>query len=85
MVEQLKNFIKDNNLKFTEGSGGDINILGICGYSVYKEASLEECLKAINTTNEKIKAEVTRVYNYAKTNNYGKWWKTENAKKSYKF
>ena len=44
MVEQLKNFIKDNNLKFSEGSGGDINILAICGYSVYKKVSLEDCI-----------------------------------------
>jgi len=85
MIEQLKNFIKNNNLKFSEGSGGDINILAICGYSVYKKASLEDCLKAVNTTNEGVIAEITRVYTYAKENNYGKWWETPQAKSSYKF
>jgi len=85
MIEQLKKFIKDNNLKFKEGSAGDINILAICGYSVYMKASLEDCLKAVSTKNSKIEAEINRVYNYANSNNYGKWWETSSAKSSYKF
>ena len=80
---KLKKFIKDNNLEFNSGSGGDSNILALTGYACFIGASLEDCLEVVDEidTHE----EIERVYNYASTHNYEKWWNTPDAKKQYKF
>jgi hypothetical protein len=82
-LNELKNFVKNNNLEFNNGSGGDINILALTGYAQYVDATLEECIKVVN--NPSVNDEIERVYNYAKTHNYKKYWSTQQAKDNYKF
>ena len=84
-VEKLKQFITDNNLEFNNGSGGDSNILALCGYACYIEATELDCLKAADSEDSDVNSEITRVFNYANRNSYGKFWKTEKAHKQYKF
>lgn len=83
MVKQLEQFKKDNNLEFHSGSGGDNNILALCGYATYINASLEDCIKVAN--NKDCDDEIKRIYEYAKKNNYAAFWSTEKAKFQYKF
>tara|TARA_R110000868_G_scaffold354309_1_gene615582 strand:+ start:663 stop:920 length:258 start_codon:yes stop_codon:yes gene_type:complete len=85
MIEKLKMFIENNNLTLNEGSGGDINILAIAGYSVFIGATIEDLLEAVNSTKEGVNSELDRVFSYAKKNNYAAWWKTAKAKTAYKF
>lgn len=84
-MTQLETFIKDNNLKFEEGSGGNSDILAICGYACYLGASLTEVFDAINTSSVDTEIEVERIYDYAKKNNYAKFWHTSAAKAQYTF
>jgi hypothetical protein len=86
-VEKLKKFIKSNNLEFNSGSGGDVNILALCGYACYIQANFEEINSSIpeNSTTADLFIEIERVLEYAFTHNYAKWWKSEAAKKQWKF
>ena len=84
-VEKLKQFITDNNLEFNSGSGGDVNILALCGYACFIKATELDCLNAVDSEDGDVNSEITRVYNYAKKNNYAKFWKTDKAKKQYTF
>lgn len=84
-IEKLKQFIRENNLEFNSGSGGDINILGLCGYACYIEASNEDCIEAVGSSLQEVDDEITRVFNYASTHGYSRFWLKEDAKKQYKF
>ena len=84
-VEKLKQFITDNNLKFNNGSGGDVNILALCGYACYIEAEEQDCVTAAGSEDSYVNDEIVRVFKYANRNSYGKFWKTEKAHKQYKF
>lgn len=88
-IEKLKKFITENNLEFNSGSGGDVNILALCGYACYIEASEEEIIQVVDSnyddTDDEINNEIKRVFDYASTHNYAKWWNSETAKKQWKF
>lgn len=84
-VEKLKQFITDNKLEFNGGSGGDVNILALCGYACYIEASQEEVIQAANSNDTDIDDEIKRVLDYAYNHNYAKFWQTEKARKQYTF
>ena len=84
-IEKLKQFIKENNLEFNSGSGGDVNILALCGYACYIEADGYDCFEATNSKDLELELEINRVYLYASKNNYAKWWNSETAKKQWKF
>lgn len=84
-IEKLKKFIKDNNLEFNSGSGGDVNILALCGYACYIGASEHDCINAVGSEDISINTEITRVFDYASTHNYAKFWETDKAKKQWKF
>lgn len=84
-IEKLKKFIKDNKLEFNNGSGGDVNILALCGYACYIKANVDDCIDAVNSPLVDIDDEIVRVFDYASTHNYAKWWKTDIAKKQWKF
>lgn len=84
-VERLKQFITDNNLEFNNGSGGDVNILALCGYACYIRASELDCIKAADSEDSDVNSEITRVYNYAHKHHYAKFWETDKAKKQYSF
>jgi hypothetical protein len=83
MKEKLEQFITDNKLEFNAGSGGDSNILALVGYSIHIGASLQDCIEVAD--NSDVDSEIERVYNYAKKNNYGKWWESKVAKEQYIF
>ena len=83
MVKELNKFIKDNNLEFHSGSGGDNNILALCGYATFIGASVGECKKVAK--NEDCNDEIERIYDYADKHNYKAFWSTEKAKSQYKF
>lgn len=84
-VEKLKQFITDNKLEFNSGSGGDVNILALCGYACYIDASQEEVIQAANSNDTDIDDEIKRVLDYAYNHNYAKFWQTEKARKQYTF
>jgi hypothetical protein len=84
-VERLKQFITNNKLEFNNGSGGDVNILALCGYACYIEALELDCLKAADSEDSDVNSEITRVYNYAHKHHYDKFWKTDKARKQYSF
>ena len=84
-IEKLKKFIKENNLEFNNGSGGDVNILAFCGYACYIEASQEDVIYVANTNDTDIDDEIKRVFDYASTHGYSKFWLTDKAKKQWKF
>lgn len=86
-IEKLKQFIQENNLEFNSGSGGDVNILALCGYACYIEAKFDEVCSSIpkeNCTGD-LGVELERVFDYASTHNYAKFWETQTAKDQYKF
>jgi hypothetical protein len=84
-VEKLEKFIKDNNLEFNSGSGGDSNILALCGYACYIEATSDDCLTAVASNDIDVDNEIVRVFDYANSHYYGRWWSTPDAKKQWKF
>lgn len=90
-TKELVNFIIENNLNFN-GSGSNLN--GMCvvlsGYALYRGYMNTEFLKeAINEVFPKASGnyekELERVFLYADNNDYGNYWKTEEAKLMYKF
>lgn len=83
MIKQLKKFIKDNDLEFNAGSGGDSNILALCGYALFIGASVEDCIKVAD--NSDCDFEIERIYEYGERNNYAAFWKTPIAKEQYVF
>jgi hypothetical protein len=84
-VEKLEKFIKDNNLEFNSGSGGDSNILALCGYACYIEATSDDCLRAVASNDIDVDIEIVRVFDYADSHYYYKFWNTKKAKDQYKF
>lgn len=90
MEEKLKQFIKDNNLEFTEGRRNFDSVV-LSGYALYLDANSEQLKNAIEIVlgeeiwDDNLEDELDRVFDYAKSNNYGKWWEKEEAKKMYKF
>lgn len=75
-MENLKNFIKKNNLTFADGRRNQ-DMLTLVGYALHKECDKEIIISALKPEFKKssrTKEEFERVYPYAKTNNYGKWW-----------
>lgn len=88
-VEKLQKFIEDNKLDFT-ASGSSLNsaFTTLSGYSLFINTSEDEIRDVLENTGELTSMELKefdRVYNYSKKNNYGEWWKKEEAKKMYKF
>jgi len=93
MKEQLKQFITDNNLKFTEGRRNTDSVI-LSGYALHIGVdefvhilyAVEEALgEDIWGSTDELENELTRVFEYADCHNYGNWWKLEEAKKKYKF
>lgn len=88
-IEQLQNFIKNNKLQFTEGRRNS-DLVVLCGYGLYIKASNEEIwesipgIKRVEASVLELEEEFDRVYDYAETNNYGKWWEKEANRKQYK-
>ena len=77
-MEQLTKFIEDNKLSFAGGSGGDSNILALCGYATFIGATIEDCIKVAN--NKDCNDEIERIHKYATNHNYAKFWTLESTK-----
>ena len=84
-VQKLKQFITDNNLEFNNGSGGDSNILALCGYACFIEATEADCIKAADSDDNDVNKEISRVFKYADSHYYSRFWSTQKAKDQYKF
>jgi hypothetical protein len=94
--ETLKKFVIDNKLDFS-GSGSDLN--GNCtilaGFTLFlniegDSSDILDIVSEIETIPDSVftaelNEEFERVYDFAKSNNYGKFWNTEMAKKQYIF
>jgi len=90
-IEKLKTFIKENNLSFNEGERNS-NIVILCGFALFNENILEECKEVIpkefiDTLKKETNVfqEIERVYYYADSRNYKKYWGTAMAQAQYKF
>ena len=76
-IEELKNFIKHNNLTFMEGRRNS-DLVMLCGYSLYlgaEKKDVETVLEEKLNDDAELVSEFNFVYPYAKKNNYGDWWK----------
>lgn len=89
-AEKLELFIKNNRLDF-EGIGSDINsdYVIISGYALYigvKTSS--EIIKIIGDTlpsNNAHLRELSKVFTFARKNDYGDWWNYTEAESLYEF
>jgi hypothetical protein len=83
----MRKFIIDNKISFEEGSRNSAVVI-LIGYAQHLglskeqlEAELSEEIEADNF----IQDEINRLWDYCSRNQYNKFWKTEEAKKLYKF
>jgi len=86
---QLENFIKNNNLTFTEGKRNTDSVI-LSGYALYigmKNAhDLEKVIDLVcKEAHYDYFSELRRVFQYANENAYDRWWESEVAKNTYKF
>ena len=84
----LRKFMQDNNLKFLPGQRNSDAVI-LCGFALYKNISFKDIVEATNNYCSMLDIvfnnELERVYNFAKSKNYGDWWNKDEAKKLYKF
>lgn len=91
MKEKIKKFIENNypEVDFDGGVNSELNSVFtvLSGYADFIGASVNDILDAINEEGlfHDLEEELFRVYDFAKTYQYGKWWNEEEAKKQYKF
>ena len=87
-LQQLQQFIKNNNLEFVEGRRNS-DLVVLCGYALYINATDIEIWDSIPEDIEgadfsELETELFRVFSYAEKNNYGKWWENETNRNQYK-
>ena len=86
-MNKIQEFIKNNSLDFS-GSGSELNsnCTIISGYALFIGISYLELVTMMEEDTEElsidVKHELSRVFDFAKRNNYGQWWnKPENAER----
>lgn len=94
MKSKIKQFIDENGLNFV-GQGSELNsdCTVISGYADYVGASEDDVIDAIKesladvdvTLKPKVKKDLSKVFKFARTYSYGKWWNTAEAKGQYTF
>lgn len=88
MKEKLVKFIKDNNLKFTEGRRNSDCVI-ISGYALHLGVNdpnvIEKAIEFALDNTDDYYEELCRVLDYAQDHNYQEFWKKEEAKKLYKY
>jgi len=86
-MNKIEQFIDDNGLDFTSyGSDLNSNCCILAGYACYLGLSFSElCEQADIAITDNEYDELRRVFEYAENNNYGDWWKHDEAKSMYKF
>lgn len=91
MTEKIKKFITDNGLTFEEGRrNSDLTV--ICGYGLYLGVFTEgnvleilhEVLEPLYRKDKDLEDECTRVFLFAKSNNYQAWWSEESNRAKFK-
>lgn len=90
MMEKVKQFIEDNSLSFEVGRRNTDSVIlaGYCCYLGLDRSDVQEIndsIKEVCPEHDDFEGEFDRVFEYAYCNNYGQYWNTEEAKKSYKF
>ena len=82
----VKQFIEDNNLDFTDsGSSLNSNCVILAGYACVLGLEWSELIDFLEDIPIEDIGELERVFNYARSHNYGAFWETEEAHKLYKF
>ena len=94
MKEKIKNFIEKNfkDVEFNSSTRSELNgvITVLSGYALFIGASKNDIEEAVFSIEDsdltyEFENELDRVFEFAKTYQYGKWWNSEEAKKEYKF
>jgi hypothetical protein len=95
MTEQQKlvKFMNDNEINFEVLVGSELNgpCTVISGYADYIDATKHDVKAAIKEKtgvkrlNTALIGELNKVYAFASTYNYGRWWHSEEASRIYKF
>jgi riboflavin synthase len=92
MKETIEKFIRENELNFnSSGSGLNGAYTVVCGYADHVGASKKSVKEAViactgvTALGPESKKELDKVYNFASTYNYGKWWTSLEASRTYKF
>lgn len=86
-MKDIRNFIKDNNISFAEGSR-NTSVTTLIGYAQHLGLTQSEFkgeLKQEIKEDRFIKQEIDRLWNYCKVNNYKKFWSSQKAKTQYNF
>lgn len=88
-MKEIEKFIKENKLDFTDtGSSLNGNCVVLAGYALHLNINVFGfLLDALTVTvlSPEAEEELERVFDYAYINSYENFWKTEEAKKLYKF
>lgn len=95
MTNIIEKFIVDNKIDVIEVADSGLNgaFVVLSGFALYKGIELEDLADSVKShmgrgdtyMAEQEAYELERVYEYAASNNYSAFWKTEKAKKQYKF
>jgi hypothetical protein len=88
-VKLLKSFLVENDMQFTWGVRNTDSTV-VSGYCLHIElldssVIVDVITKVCPNPHWDFESEFTRVFNWAQDNNYGAWWKKEDAKKLWKF
>jgi hypothetical protein len=87
MENKIRKFIDDNELSFNEGCR-NTTVTILIGYTQHlglTQTNLEADLELEIDADSFIETEIERLWNYCKSNNYAKFWITDEAKELYKF
>lgn len=84
--QKLIAFIKNNQLEFTAGRRNS-DLVVLCGYGLFIGATkgIVHSSIPVKLRTSDLEEELGRVYAYAHSHDYGKWWKDDKAKELYKF
>jgi hypothetical protein len=83
----IKDFIKNNDLLFTEGNR-NLTVITCIGYAQHlgwDKEDLKNELVHERAADPFISEEIERLWNWAASKNYKNFWDTPRAKKEYKF
>jgi len=84
----IENFIVNNGLTFEKGERNSNSVI-LSGYALFIKLNdvdvITEIISKICYPHWDFKTEFKRVFDFAEANNYGDWWKSDSAKKQYKF
>lgn len=86
-MSKIREFIEKNDLSFEDGSRNStmITLMGYAQHLGLSKDELEEELKDEIEADGVIQDEIDQRWGYCLSNNYKKYWKTEQAKKQWVF